>query len=133
MTKGGGILLTILLVAATVGLVVWAGKKAKASVMPAEPDNGTGGTNTGGGSSTVGTISNPKQLSYNVVLKRGSGFTSYNAEVKQLQRIANKILPANPLVVDGLFGPKTEDKVKQFNNGFGQITLGQLKVKYPWY
>jgi len=136
MKQGQIILLSVLAIGATIGTVI-AVKKARAAASP-EPAGNTGGGgtlpntggNTGGGSGTL--PANNTGLNYNLVLKNGSGFINNRAEVKALQLMLNKLEASSPLVVDGMFGPLTEAKLKRLNNGFGQISLAQAKIKWPF-
>lgn len=140
MKKGNILILTILGIAAAAG--TWYLVRRTNS----QTDDGTGGTtggNTSGGGSTTGTVgggvsipvgnvSTPANLNYSVVLKQGMGWISYGAEVKALQLILNNVQTSSPLVVDGLFGPKTAAKLSALNGGMAEITLAQAKIKWPW-
>lgn len=136
------ILLTLLAVGALIGSIILV-RRTRAEAAGTLPGNTggnglpSGGGNTGGGNNplpgnTGGNSGGGSGLNYNVVLSYTSGVFSNRAEVKELQLMLNRVEVANPLVVDGMFGPKTEAKLKRLNNGFGQITLGQAKTKWPF-
>lgn len=127
MKRGNIILLSVLGIGAIIGTVVLVRKTTSAADTD---DNvytggGNGGFNGGGG------IGNT-QLDYNLMLKRGMGWMANNAEVRMLQTMLNNIDKSDELAIDGLFGAKTEAKLKRNYNGSGQITLGAAKVIWNW-
>lgn len=136
MKRTNIIILTILGIAAAIGAIVLI---RRTNAQGAEPNPGGtvgNGNASGGGSVTPaipgGNINPAPSLNYNVTLKLTSGIFTNQAEVKTLQLILNKVETAQPLVVDGKFGPLTEAKLKRLNGGYGQITLAQAKLKWPY-
>lgn len=85
----------------------------------------TGGTGTGGtgsGSNPSSSIDDPGKLDGNKLLKKGM----YDVpEIGALQHLLNMVDPVNLISEDNDFGPKTESKLKKYNNGSGSITLNQ--------
>lgn len=140
MSKTGrNILLAVLGIAALAGSIILV-RRTRAEAAGTTPGGNGGSTvpggNTGGGGVTFpgggSTGGGTAQLDYNIILKFTSGTFSNRAEVKELQRILNAVEASNPLVVDGMFGPKTEAKLKRLNGGSGQISLAYAKIKWPY-
>lgn len=136
---GNIVLLLLLAAVAATGAIVLIRRTREEATQQGDGDTtpqpwpgNVGGGSSNGGASSGGTSGGSATLNMNLVLKNGIGFINNNAEVKALQLILNKVEVANPLVVDGMFGPKTETKLKRLNGGFGQISLAQAKVKWPW-
>lgn len=94
-----------------VGAVAWAAapgiKKALGSGSDAANPNGGGLLDTILGGSGSGSTTTPAALNYDAMLQNGSR----GAEVAELQKLLNNKQKTNPLVVDGIFGPKTENKL----------------------
>ena len=87
--------------------------------------NNGGNTNTTPGTSTTPkpSTSNTGGLDMNRVLK----LNVYNsAEVSMLQQLMNQYQPTNKIIVDGDFGPNTQQKLLSISGGkLSQITLAQ--------
>lgn len=131
MNKTTQIVLGVLGVGAAVTGAYFLSKKAIAYTAGADGFGSTagGGGTTGSGGGVVLGNTGSKQLNTLKILKRGDGWTSLNAEVKMLQRILNNAQTSNPLVVDGLFGPKTEAKLLSLTNR-NQTTLSTMYAQY---
>lgn len=113
--------ITLIVLAILAIIAAWATSYAKRksqndpNFIPGEDSTGKGSTGTGSSVS----------LNYDKVL--GSG--SKGEEVKELQRLYNAKYPtATPLVVDGIFGPKTLNAVIVVM-GFGVFTTTLNKFK----
>lgn len=91
----------------------------------------TDGTATGGvlggllgGSGSGGNTNAAPQLNETMLLKKGST----GDEVKALQLLLNKVQTANPLVVDGIFGSLTENKLYAVTgNKYRSISLAEAR------
>lgn len=90
-------------------------------------NNGGDAGATGGTGSGAGGGSKAAALNETLLLKRGST----GAEVRELQKLLNSYQTANPLVVDGQFGPLTENKLYSASgNKLRSITLADARKLY---
>lgn len=120
-----------LLLVAGVVTAVWLGtKKAAGETVKGNPLDIFFPSGSSAEPSTGSGIFKPSTptLDGNKLLKKGVT----GAEVKELQRMLNTLHKQPPphLVVDGIFGPLTESRLKMFNNGLGQTTLASMRLMY---
>lgn len=92
-----------------------------------DSDTGNGGDGVPS-TGTVGTGGTSTGLDYNRVLKNGVR----GNEVSQLQSLLNMAEVNSPLVVDGIFGPKTEAKLQRLT-GSKSITLATAQALMQSY
>lgn len=110
---GGLLLVTAVVWAAAPGI-----KKALAKNSDGSNPNGGLLDNILGGGGSGGNSTTPAALDYDKLLQNGSR----GAEVAELQKLLNNKQKTNPLVVDGIFGAKTENKLYSLTR-FRSITL----------
>lgn len=135
MSRGTNIfILTLLGLGALVGTIMLV-RRTRAEAAGTDSNGQPAGTGGGTGISwtNTGTVSkgDNKALQMNLLLSKGSGYLTNNAEVKELQRILNAVQADNPLVIDGMFGPKTQAKLYSLT-GLNEISLAAAKIKWPW-
>ncbi len=138
--KGTNIfILTMLALGAVVGTVILVRRtraEAAGTDNTGQPSGNNTGSNTGGtGTSWSNTggvnVGGSKALQMNLVLRKGMGYISNNAEVKELQRMMKAVQPEADFKVDGKFGPKTEAKLYSLT-GMYEISLAAAKIKWPF-
>lgn len=136
MKRGTNIfLLTMLGLAALVGTVILV-RRTRAEAAGTDSNSQPAGNSTGSGTGISWTNTGISKggntaLQMNLLLSKGSGYLTNNAEVKELQRMMNAVQVDNPLVLDGLFGPKTEAKLYSLT-GLKEISLAAAKIKWPF-
>ena len=87
-------------------------------------DNGSNASSTGS-SASGGSTGGSSSLDYTKILKSGSK----GPEVVELQKAINAVGYTPPLVTDGIFGIKTNNALKLYNNGSASITLAEVYAK----
>lgn len=116
--------------AVAVVVILFTNRESVAAQVSKFTDFESGGSGSSGGSGKAGASSGTPGVStggidYDLLLSAGSR----GVEVKKLQELLNMAGWTPPLVVDGIFGIKTTNALKNYNSGSASITLREAYQK----